>query len=72
MTREELIKTHGEEVCEHCVEIGNYQAIMNGLECYGQICQNTQDNFCYDNDINLEVERITHWMPIQKLEEDQL
>ena len=54
MTREELMKTRGEEVCEHCVEIGNYQAIMNGLECYWQICQDTQDNFAIKNNIKLE------------------
>ena len=54
MTREELMETHGEEVCEHCVEIGNYQAIMNGLECYGQICQDTQDNFAIKNNIKLK------------------
>lgn len=54
MTREELMKARGEEVCEHCVKIGNYQAIANGLECHSQICKDTQDDFCYDNDINLE------------------
>lgn len=54
MTREELMEIRGEEVCEHCVEIGNYQAIMNGLECYGQICQDTQGNFAIKNNIKLE------------------
>ena len=55
MTREELMETRGEEVCEHCVEIGNYQAIMNGLECYGQICQDTQDNFAIKTILNWRI-----------------
>ena len=54
MTREELMEIRGEEVCEHCVEIGNYQAIMKGVECYGQICQDTQGNFAIKNNIKLE------------------
>lgn len=54
MTREELMEAHGEEVCEHCVEIGNYQAIMNGLECGGKICKDTQDDFVIRNNIKLE------------------
>ena len=54
MTREELMETQGEEVSEHCLKIRSYQAIMNGLECYGQICQDTQDNFAIKNNIKLE------------------
>ena len=55
MTREELQNKHGDAICEYCNKniISKYNIGIGGL-CEGQYCEEAQDGYAAENNIELE------------------
>lgn len=55
MTREELQNKHGDAICEYCNKniISEYN-IGIGWLCEGQYCEEAQDGYAVENNIELE------------------
>lgn len=55
MTREELFDKHGEEICEYCTgNIVSKYCLRLGELCEGRFCEQAQDEFADEHDIELE------------------
>lgn len=55
MTREGLLDTYKEEICKYCKKA--YLSDTNfslGESCEGSHCESAQDDYAYDNNIELE------------------
>lgn len=55
MTREELFDKYGEEICEYCTDniVREYYLRLGEL-CEGCFCEQAQDEFADEHDIELE------------------
>lgn len=55
MLREELQNKHGDAICEYCNKniISKYNIGIGGL-CEGQYCEEAQDGYAAENNIELE------------------
>ena len=53
MTREELFSKYEDSICELCKLNGHYKSTLSGITCEGNWCDESSDEFAYENNIEI-------------------
>ena len=53
MTREELFSKYEDSICELCKLNGHYKSTPSGITCEGNWCDESSDEFAYENNIEI-------------------
>ena len=53
MTREELFTKYEDSICELCKLNGHCKSTPSGITCEGNWCQESSDEFAYENNIEI-------------------
>ena len=53
MTREELFDRYEDSICELCKLNGHCKSTPSGITCEGNWCEDSSDEFAYENNIEI-------------------